>query len=456
MPPSSPNKQRISASLFIVLGQTFLSECSRGIVMAGLWPYLHQLISSHQDARRQLALAVSLFSVGRLVSSIPYGYMVDWTNSTRNTLLVSTSITIFGSIMYMAGAYVGDGLAAVQLILASRFISGFGSGTLSATRAFVVKISRPEERTDYIGWNTLMQFVGMSLSPILPMLIRKMAPAGSPNWRLDDVYIPGLVIIVLNTVMILLLVFVMPRVDKYHPSGDQHVETTTTTMTTPDESRWERARRLLGHVASPWAWSRLDVAFALFFFLNVSLRGVVGIAETIAAEEHQRVNSDDADAVDDSSEFLLMLGLVGTATFLSLRYMSAYFSSDSLLIFGMGAIVSGSILLLPPVMNDRMPFLIFGTGLIWSVGSPITQVLTISTYSQLMGSRPQGGVMGWLTTAGSVGRIVFPLLTMVNLTAAHSVSIATVGLSAIVTWAFSRYGRPKPSSTSKLTEGSLI
>lgn len=430
--------RKLSADLVIVLGQAFLSECSRGIVMAGLSPYLHHMVPSPGDAHRHLAVAVSLFSVGRLVSSIPYGYLVDWTNSTRDTLILSTLVTIVGSILYMVGSLLGDRPHAVHCILASRyafrtfstspvavtahlrFISGFGSGTLSATRAFVVKVSRPEERTGYVSWNTLMQFAGLSMSPILPTLLARLVQRPPYNWRYDEVYIPGMTIVTLNVVMLSLLAFCMRPVDPPRNVCDQGPNTPS-------------GRRFL-QVRSPRAWTNLDAAFALFSFLNFSLRGVVGVAETVAAEEYQRLSTaDDAGAsVELSAEFLLILGLMGTLTFLSLHVLSRSFSAQALLLFGMAAILVGSVLVLPPVMNDRIALLQLGMGFIWSIGSPITQVLTVSTYSQMMGRRPQGGAMGWLTTAGSLGRIVFPLLASCSLTLAHSIDIATVTVSAVL------------------------
>ncbi|XXQ32241.1 Major facilitator superfamily (MFS) profile domain-containing protein [Plasmodiophora brassicae] len=388
--------------------------------MAGLSPYLHHMVPSPGDAHRHLAVAVSLFSVGRLVSSIPYGYLVDWTNSTRDTLILSTLVTIVGSILYMVGSLLGDRPHAVHCILASRFISGFGSGTLSATRAFVVKVSRPEERTGYVSWNTLMQFAGLSMSPILPTLLARLVQRPPYNWRYDEVYIPGMTIVTLNVVMLSLLAFCMRPVDPPRNVCDQGPNTPS-------------GRRFL-QVRSPRAWTNLDAAFALFSFLNFSLRGVVGVAETVAAEEYQRLSTaDDAGAsVELSAEFLLILGLMGTLTFLSLHVLSRSFSAQALLLFGMAAILVGSVLVLPPVMNDRIALLQLGMGFIWSIGSPITQVLTVSTYSQMMGRRPQGGAMGWLTTAGSLGRIVFPLLASCSLTLAHSIDIATVTVSAVL------------------------
>jgi MFS transporter, ceroid-lipofuscinosis neuronal protein 7 len=50
--------------------------------------------------------------------------------------------------------------------------------------------------------------------------------------------------------------------------------------------------------------------------------------------------------------------------------------------------------------------------LIWSLGSPLSQVMILSTFSRMLGARPQGLMMGLITGAGSVGRIVSPLIAV--------------------------------------------
>src|SRR5690348_14327901 len=79
-----------------------------------------------------------------------------------------------------------------------------------------------------------------------------------------------------------------------------------------------------------------------------------------------------------------------------------------------------------------------GMGLIWSIGSPVTQVLTISPYSHLIGSRPQGLIMGWLTTSGDAGRNLLPLEASASLQVAYGVNIGTVGLAIILDVLFAR------------------
>ena len=49
----------------------------------------------------------------------------------------------------------------------------------------------------------------------------------------------------------------------------------------------------------------------------------------------------------------------------------------------------------------------------------------------MMGSKPQGSAMGWLTTAGGLGRIMFPLIAGSSIVVASYVNFVTAFVSAI-------------------------
>lgn len=68
-------------------------------------------------------------------------------------------------------------------------------------------------------------------------------------------------------------------------------------------------------------------------------------------------------------------------------------------------------LFIPYLMSGQYLTFTAGNTAVWAIASPICQTLCISTFSKLMGSKPQGKAMGLLTAAGSLGRIIFPLLT---------------------------------------------
>ncbi|KAJ0388647.1 hypothetical protein ATCC90586_010549 [Pythium insidiosum] len=48
--------------------------------------------------------------------------------------------------------------------------------------------------------------------------------------------------------------------------------------------------------------------------------------------------------------------------------------------------------------------------LVWSIGCPLTSAVVVSAFSKVLGTRPQGTLMGIFGSSASIARIVLPLL----------------------------------------------
>jgi len=96
---------------------------------------------------------------------------------------------------------------------------------------------------------------------------------------------------------------------------------------------------------------------------------------------------------------------------LSVDFVKRYIAEYNLLAVAFIIIGSGALVLVEWPGEDLPVYLFYiGAALIWSIGSPFTQTIIISSFSKILGSKPQGIMMGWIGSAGSVGRIIFPLL----------------------------------------------
>ena len=183
---------------------------------------------------------------------------------------------------------------------------------------------------------------------------------------------------------------------------------------------------------------KLMACFMLYLFLNFSLRGILSILETFGAEEFQRILSPrktpSLDIIRDSGRFFVGMGCVGVGVLLLLPRIAKRFTPYNCLLFGIGCMIVGTSLFTSIVFQPKLVLFTIAVLLIWSFGSPITQTLTISTYSQMMGSKPQGSAMGWLTTAGSLGRILFPLIGGASFTAIGYINFfaSLISLMAVI------------------------
>ncbi|KAJ3276034.1 hypothetical protein HDV01_006204 [Terramyces sp. JEL0728] len=398
-----------TTDLTIVLIQVFMAEASRGIILPTLSPYIQS--TGAKSPELILGLAVSAFSVGRLLSAYPFGYLADKTGSSRLALQIATVIAIISNIIFAFSGLLNSNYAPYAIVI-SRFFVGFGSGTLGVSRAFMAKISSAAERTQYITWNTLAQYAGFSLTPILAEGISRLTPHADSMTKLG--FIPGLTIAGLSIIMFLLLC-TMRQADAENAIYDKLENEKDVEMQTEQKQETQK----------------LKYGFILYFILNFSLRGVLGVAETFGGTEFQSYFPNDPNKVDRSSEFFFYLGLGGIFFYFVIPSLAKLLTDFYTLVLGIISLAAGSFLLLPLCGNNFSIF-VNAMVLIWSFGSPITQTLTISTYSQMMGSKPQGTAMGWLTIAGSLGRIIFPILCGVNLTVGSIVNIVTCILSLLL------------------------
>ncbi|KAJ3320755.1 hypothetical protein HDV06_005048 [Boothiomyces sp. JEL0866] len=401
--------------LIIVLIQVFMAEAPRGIILPTLSPYIQSTGINNPDLI--LGLAVSAFSIGRLISAYPFGYLADNTGSSRFAFQIATVIVIIANTIF---AFAGslDSRFAPWAIIVSRFFVGFGSGTLGVSRAFMAKISSASERTQYITWNTLAQYSGFSLTPVLAEGISRFIPHA--NSQIKYGLIPGLTISGLSVLMFLLLCTMRP------------IDVEDAVYDKLEERNEAKEKDIEKQSVAQHETQKLFYGFILYLILNFSLRGVLGVAETYGGTEFQSYFPSDPNRVDRSSEFFFYLGLGGIFIYFVIPKLAKLLSDFYTLVFGILSLAIGSFLLLPYFSGKNFYVFVNAMVLIWSMGSPITQTLTISTYSQMMGCKPQGAAMGWLTTAGSLGRILFPIVCGVNLAAGAIVNVTTCALSLVL------------------------
>ena len=153
----------------------------------------------------------------------------------------------------------------------------------------------------------------------------------------------------------------------------------------------------------------------LFILLNATCRGCLAVAETYGSVLYYSamfgVNYDTA-AVSPAGAawFYTILGGVGVVVFVLMDKFTHLIDELSLLISGFIAMSLGFSLSLDFDHDLGVVELSFSMAMIYCIATPITQTLVVSMLSKSLSKSEQGKWMGLLTAAGSVGRIVFPLL----------------------------------------------
>ena len=183
------------AFLCCVLG---LCEAARGIVLPTLSLYVESLGGSSTF----LSFVVAAFSVGRLSSSVVLGYVSDYCGM-RAILGASVAVTCVGHILFISADGVGSG--GLYLLLVSRVLTGFGTGTLSVCRSFVSKHTDSSERTRFMSWLGIVQFAGYAFTPILGGLEVDWTVSGS--WVINTFTAGTYVLLLMDALLLVGLYF---------------------------------------------------------------------------------------------------------------------------------------------------------------------------------------------------------------------------------------------------------
>lgn len=231
-PASTASPLRSLGDLAIVFVVLLLSETARGIVLPTLSPFV-KLIGG--DAAL-LGYAVAAFSMGRFVSTIGLGYL-STRMSYKKVLGGSVAITVVGNLMYSFSYFFGP-----YFLLASRFITGFGAGTLSVIRAYVAHVTTPQERTSYMSILGAVQFLGFAIMPgagSLLSFVPEFDIAGAP---FDKYTLPGYVVGILSLGLLALILVMFKNPPPLITQVDGPKSTTNTpavsTNTTPVPDPW--------------------------------------------------------------------------------------------------------------------------------------------------------------------------------------------------------------------------
>lgn len=151
--------------------------------------------------------------------------------------------------------------------------------------------------------------------------------------------------------------------------------------------------------------------------LNVSTKGSIASFETLGitfAESHFQMASSRAGTI------VATCGLFGVFSLLSMGSLTQYLSDIQLICGGMAVMAFGIVTLagfgdtvedgLDNVNNPSWRY-IFSIFLIYGIGYPVGHTAVIGMFSKIVGRRPQGALQGWFASAGSLARIMFPIVS---------------------------------------------
>mmetsp|Transcript_15740 Transcript_15740/g.23959 ORF Transcript_15740/g.23959 Transcript_15740/m.23959 type:complete len:510 (+) Transcript_15740:151-1680(+) len=373
---------------FVVL----IGDMSRGVMFPTLWP----LIESIGGSTITLGYAVASFSFGRILAAPVFGYWSDRVSGYRSILITSCSLLVVGTLVYAQAPAIGKR----GFLIAAQMILGIGSGTLGVTRSYVAAVTPHRQRTTYMAWLTAVQYGGFTMTPFLGATftaILKEDGIGYGLFQLNMYTAPAffMCFICLVTLFLLLFLFQDPEIESKAKK----------------KSKKEQSRDELG--GTPVFGGLLTVYDACLIgcmFLNISTKGSIAAFETLGiafASSHFDIYSARAGATVGAC------GTIGVVALLSMKYLGKIMSDLQMVCSGMLIMFAGVFALTRVEDGKDNPTWLYVVSifLVYAVGYPIGHTAVIGMYSKIAGKRPQGFLMGMFASAGSLARMIFPVLS---------------------------------------------
>eukprot|EP01065_Artemidia_motanka_P003573 TRINITY_DN1170_c0_g1_i1.p1 TRINITY_DN1170_c0_g1~~TRINITY_DN1170_c0_g1_i1.p1 ORF type:complete len:556 (+),score=148.92 TRINITY_DN1170_c0_g1_i1:82-1749(+) len=469
----TPLPHAVQVNIAIVNAVATVGEVGRGLVL----PVIYLLITDAlNQAKSMIGPVIAAFSFGRLGSSVVLGWMAD-NSSLKQVYLVGLVLNVLGAVLFIASSHFANtGSDEPQqlgclLLFSGRILSGMGSGTLSCAREDIRTLTRKHlhERTAQFATLSVSQFAGFALSPVLVVMLPSPAPGSTiAGIRYDQYTQVGGLLVLMNVAVAVLIARFYERdpLALAVVADDKELGTPLDAAQsfppTPPEADMpplargrvqsrDRVQSLVSQpsdVASPRSFSLPDemeegtlrtVGLYLFLALNFTGRGALALMEALTGRMFIATfpRNDAGDVIGGSgavmgvdeqarrtSWFFTALGAVGTLSYMVCIWASRKGLNEVVtLVYGFASMGVGGIVLALCVQTDAtghltVPGGVFclalGSGLVWSVGSPVSQLSTLAAFGKVLGKKAKSAAeMGMLGSAGSCGRMLLPCLQLV-------------------------------------------
>ncbi|XP_074010797.1 major facilitator superfamily domain-containing protein 8 isoform X7 [Numenius arquata] len=361
----------------------FLSSVGFSIVIMSVWPYL-QKIDPTADASF-LGWIIASYSIGQMVASPLFGV---WSNyrPRREPLVVSTTISVAANCLY---AYVHLPHSHNKYyMLTARALVGFGAGNVAVVRSYIAGATSLKERTSAMANTSACQAVGFILGPESGGLDQ------DAEGNIDHV-----AVVAINVLFfVILFVFAV-------------FETIATPLT-----------------MDMYSWTRKEAVF-----YNGIILSVVGIESVIVFMVVKTLSKKTGErAILHGGLLVVLVGFfillpwgkklpniqwqeiknnsIPRAT--STEMLMPFWSLQALqLPSNHTAEPVGCPITQSWCLNTPMIYLAqyITSDILIGLGYPVCNVMSYTLYSKILGPKPQGVYMGWLTASGSGARILGPV-----------------------------------------------
>ncbi|CAL2050583.1 unnamed protein product [Caenorhabditis brenneri] len=420
-----PSEETAWKSIYLAGACAFIQATQFAIFFASMWPYI---LTLKPDVKQSsFGFVVAAYSLSQCFCSVLFGVWSNKIGEVRLPLLVGFIIMAFGNTTYLSLQYLSDHHLIVMSL--ARLIAGGGTGNMSLLRAYASTASTLKDRSRAIAFVSGGISLGTMVGPGFQLLFTPLGAKGVDVLGVTvSIYTaPALFCLILNAVGLLIVQFAFE--EKYII---QHKKTVKNGSETVSETE-EKTIKKLGN-PDFIAISLCVITRFLQIFLNTTTESIgsayLMMMFSMEKEESVSVNAGihTVNGVIGASMFVLFL-----FTNLSKHFMKRTLSVISLTLPFMWLIASypwkfytENVKIQVNGSNAdcdlekyswcadqrKVPEIVYIAGyiLVFGIGYTIMNITVPTIFSKVVGPRPQGTYQGIYQTAGSIGRMIAPLL----------------------------------------------
>ncbi|XP_059821091.1 major facilitator superfamily domain-containing protein 8 isoform X2 [Hypanus sabinus] len=426
----------------------FFSSIGFSIVVSSIWPFL-QKVDKTANATF-LGWVIAVYSLGQMIASILFG---AWSNyrPRREPLVISILINVAANILY-GYAHAPPSHNKYYMLFARAFV-GFGAGNVAVVRSYVAGATSLQERNSAMANISACQALGFILGPALQTAMISIGQTGV-SWKVIDLELnmytaPAFLGAFLGIVNI---IFIIAVFREHHVDELSGAKCINGNIQGTSEMR-ENSDGDIDLVAVVTC----NILFFIIFF-------AFAIFETIATPLTMDMYAwTGKQAVLYNGLLLVGVGVESIVVFMTTKILSKRLEDRLLLLKGFVIIFVGFFILLPwgnqypqiqwteikngsnyssadiygepsivawnflsrssdsvdavgcPVQQEwcqHIPIIHLAqyivSVILIGVGYPVCNVISYTLYSKVLGPKPQGTYMGWLTASGSGARTLGP------------------------------------------------
>lgn len=415
-------------SVRVIYFTMFLMSLGFSIVLTGIWPYLDKLDPS--AGKEFMGYIVGANPLGQMLFSPLVGYWGNKMGSIRIPLLCSLAIFTASSAVYSSLEVFPS--HAKWWMLWARFFVGVSSANIAVCRSYLSSATRINERTGAISMVSLAQVLGFVVGPGLQAAV---TPLGNDGFTVIEGVLTLNMYTAAGWINVLLGMFnfyiFLPNVFREHRIAAK--EAMIMKGMDNEKDTWKSMKP--DYLSS---WTLITAFFVLVF--NFVLLETLGTSLTMDQFGWSKIQ-----ALYYMGIIMSVGAVIACATFVAIGPLCKRFMERDVLLWGgFFLMVIGRALCIPwgdapPLIYDATINATLTNGTIvehlgcpstqeWckttpamtitqfilgyaltSVGYPIGVTLIQTIFSKILGPRPQGVWMGFMTGSGCLSRVMGPV-----------------------------------------------